>query len=546
MFRRLPVLVTLLLGACARAATPAAPSPGGSKLVPIVATAELRGTTEPCGCNSDPLGDLARLVALARSGLLVDAGNQLYDVTVPDATRAQADRKADAIGSIYEDASAEVALGPNDLQGGIARLRPPRQACNLILSAGLAAPQVRTVGGLRIGVFGVTGTAPKLPPKTDIKLTVQPGAEAARRAIATLEHDHAEVIVALLAMPRGDARALLQAAPGVDFAIVGVGTTPVEEGMVEPEPVGGAWLVQPADQGRRAAKIEIARGDGPAGTRLKLARYDGEAGRALRLSRLDRRKAALGEQLASFRRDPAADPAFVAAREKELTELTAERDRLTKETLTPPPAPFFTYTLQPIKQSLPRDPSVAAALRKLARDNGRANLEAAQKEPAPPPVPGQPRYVGVQACARCHKAAATFWQKSHHADAWKTLVAVDKQYDYDCVGCHVTGWQEPGGSHLASVEKLGLESVQCEVCHGPGSKHVEEDGMDSPLTIRKAPAEDLCRTRCHTQEHSDTFQLEAYLRDVTGAGHGAARRTRLGDGPTGHELRQQALAAAKR
>jgi hypothetical protein len=251
------------------------------------------------------------------------------------------------------------------------------------------------------------------------------------------------------------------------------------------------------------------------------------------------------EQLSKFRADSSADPAFLAARETELTDLGAERDRIANAKLVPPQGAYFTYQLQPIKRALPRDPAVASALQQLARDNGRANFEAAQQEPAPQPMPGRPRYVGVQTCARCHKAAVAFWQKTHHASAWKTLVDVDKQYDYDCVRCHVTGWQEPGGSHLASVEKLGLESVQCEVCHGPASKHVEEDGMDAPLTIGKAPPDDLCLTRCHTKEHSDTFALDPYLRDVLGPGHGEARRKRLGDGPTGHQLRQQALAAAK-
>jgi len=530
----------ILSGSCARSPTPGAPTvpAGGPRPVSLVATGELHGTTEPCGCNSDPLGDLARLVALARGGLLLDAGNQLYEDRPAEGRRAQADRKADAIGAIWTQAGGEAALGADDLMGGTARLRPPRQASNAALPAGLAAPRVRDVGGVRVGVFGVTGGKVEAP-----GLTVSPGAEAARRAIAALKADRAEVVVALLAMSRAEARALLQAAPGVDFAVFGLD---VGEGMPEPEPVGEAWLVAPADQGRRAARIDLYRGEAPAGAHLSLARFDGEAGRARTLLRLDKRKAALAEQLAAFRADKSADPAFVAARAEELRQVTAERDRAATAPLTPPAGPYFTYALVPIRTKLPRDPAVAAALQALARDNGRANLAAAQAEPPPPPEAGKPRYVGEGACAKCHKQAAAFWQTTHHASAWKTLVAVDKQYDYDCVGCHVTGWQAAGGSHLASVEKLGLTSVQCEVCHGPGSKHVDEAGMDAPLTLIKSPPADLCATRCHTKEHSDTFALDAYLRDILGPGHGEARRKALGDGPTGHALREQALAAAGR
>ena len=76
----------------------------------------------------------------------------------------------------------------------------------------------------------------------------------------------------------------------------------------------------------------------------------------------------------------------------------------------------------------------------------------------------------MDACAKCHKPAVEFWKKTVHARAWKTLVEVDKQYHYDCIGCHVTGWEKPGGVNLATVEKRGLVDVQCETCHGPGSR----------------------------------------------------------------------------
>ena len=541
-------LAFLGMASCARPAATerAAPAAGPprSAITTLVAVAELHGTTEPCGCNSDPLGDLARLVALAQGGLLLDAGNNLYDTGgAAQGRRAQADRKAEVIGSVYAKAGAEVALGPNDLFGGSELLKPARQACNVSSSSGLTAPHVREVNGIRVGILGVTDASLAAPAKSDWKLAVAPGAEAAKAALAKLASEKPDVIVALLAMRRADARKLLQAVPGIDFAIVGL---EVEDGMIEPEPVGEAWLVAPADQGRRAAKLELSRGDAPAGTRLKLARFDGEAGRARAIERFDRRQKALEEQLTKFAADKTADPGFVAARKLELSELVAERARAVSEKATPPKTPYFSYTLVPIRQLLPRDPAVAVILQKLAHDNGLANLAAAQKEQPPAAETDRPSYVGSAACARCHKPAVAFWEKTHHAQAWKTLVTADKQYDYDCIGCHVTGWMSPGGSHLASVEKLGLVNVQCEVCHGPGSKHVAEDGLDDPLTIRRAPPRELCANKCHTKEHSDTFAETPYLRDILGPGHGEARRKALGEGPTGHSLREAALAAAKR
>jgi hypothetical protein len=529
---------------------PTKPAPVTSSAISIIGTGELRGTTEPCGCNSDPLGDLARTVALAKDGLLVDAGDLLFESGGASAGRqAQADRKADAINAIYGKAGAEMGLGPNDLQGWRSHPGPPRDACNVTFGS-LVAPHVREVRGLRIGIFGAVDqkrfeAAVRLLPWRASPMPTQDPIEKSREAVATITKDRPEIVVALLAMTREEARALLQSVPGIDFAIVGIDVVG-EEGMAEPEPVGDAWLVAPADQGRRVVKLDVVRGNAPAGTRLKPQRWDGESGRARELARIDRRTQTLKDQLESWRTDKTADPTFVAARRQELDGLVAERARTVAATIRPPQPPYFTYTLLPIRKNLPRDANVAAALRELAHKNGLANLADAQKVAPPVAAKGQPRYVGETACVRCHKAAAAFWAKTRHASAWKTLVDVDKQYDYDCIGCHVTGFDAPGGSNLGSAEKQGLVNVQCEVCHGAGSRHVEEAGLDDPPTITTAPAADFCRTRCHTKEHSDTFVLDPYLRDILGPGHGEARRKALGEGPTGHELRQKALAAAQR
>jgi hypothetical protein len=492
----------------------------------LVATAELRGTTEPCGCNSDPLGDLARVVPLLNGGLLLDAGDLTYPVdAISPARRPQADLKAQAIASIYKEADA--ALGPSDLLGPLA---PPRQACN-VQNPAIVAPHVRVVNGLRVGVFGVSD-----PQR--MKGAGDPAA-AATKAVAALEADRAQVIVGLLALNRADAHDLMAKVAGIDFGIVGLD---VEEGMPEAEPVNGGFLVSPADQGRRVARIAIS----PVGAtgRVHPAAFDGAAGHAQKLARTDKRIKQLAAQLTAWQSDKTADPAFVAARKDELGKLTADRADLAARPPAPPSTPYFTYALVDVKRALQRDPAVALRLRELDHSIGAANLAAAKSDVVPPADKGKPTFVGQAACAKCHKAAVEFWTTTHHANAWKTLVDVDKQYNYDCIGCHVTGWQEPGGSTMGTAEKQALVNVQCETCHGAGSTHVAESGLDDPKTMHD-PDKDLCRNSCHTMEHSDTFTLEPYLRDILGAGHGEKRRKALGDGPTGHELRQAAMAQAR-
>ena len=188
---------------------------------------------------------------------------------------------------------------------------------------------------------------------------------------------------------------------------------------------------------------------------------------------------------------------------------------------------------------------MVAAKNEFDKAAGAANIAAAKAAPPPPPVPaGTATYVGVEECASCHVTEAEFWRKSGHAKAWQTLEVVSKQFDFDCISCHVTGWDKPGGASMARLE--GLHDVQCETCHGPGSLHVAADGEEVPKLVMRAPPADLCATQCHTPEHSDTFELTAYMRDIVGKGHAPEARAKLGDGPTGDQLRQAGLAKASK
>ncbi len=502
-------------------------------LVTLVATAEVKGTPEPCGCTSDPLGDVARVATLAKGGLWLDAGSLLYNREELSKERTpQADATAAALAHIY--GGARIGLGADDLARGAARVEPARQACNVARGMALEAPRVVTIDGIRIGVFGVA-TPERIKP-----VKASEPAAAAKRAVAMLRKGGAQVIVALCGMDRLETRALVKATPGITFAIVGAD---VGDGMGEPEPVATAWLMAPADLARYALKLTVDwRSDGP------MALYAGEAARKREVERNDKRIATLKTQLGEWKKDPTADKAFVAARQKELDDLEAARKALATNAPPPPPSTgnWFSYELVPVRHVIARDPTVAEELTQLAKKIGETNLAAAKNQPAPPAEAGVPTYVGTTACAKCHKPAVAFWKTTVHAQAWKTLVDVDKQYHYDCIGCHVTGWEKPGGASLGSVEKRGLVDVQCETCHGPGSKHVAEEGLDDPRTIVTKPPDRFCADNCHTKEHSDTFALTPYLRDILGKGHGEKARAALGNGPTGHELRQKALAAAGR
>jgi hypothetical protein len=93
-----------------------------------------------------------------------------------------------------------------------------------------------------------------------------------------------------------------------------------------------------------------------------------------------------------------------------------------------------------------------------------------------------PTFVGSQKCKNCHAHAYEIWNKSHHADAYNTLVAGAKptsaknpslrQYDAECVVCHTTGFGYVSG-FKNEKDTPKLRDVGCESCHGPASLHVK-------------------------------------------------------------------------
>ena len=512
----------------------------------VFALAEVRGQIGPCGCTSDPLGDISRtaeLVAQARAAgpvLVVDAGSLLYSQNpVPAQLVGQEELKADLLANLYQHdlQVAAVGLGPMDLAKGPAGVRFPRQAVDLADPAyPTAPPRVIAIGGAKVGVFGVIA-------KGAIPLELSDPVAAGKAAVAKLRGDGASVVIGLVqASNKRDAVDLVRAIGGIDLAIGGLGidAPEPEHVAITPERVGTGWLVVPANRGQVVSRIDVTlHGPGP------LADAVGPAAAQARIAELGVRLASLDKDLAAYAKDKTADPAFVAQKQAERDRIAAEQAHLRAHPLeAPATGSFFTLDQVFVKKTLACSVPVQDAVKHFDLAAGQANVAAAKSEPPPPAAKGQATYVGMDACADCHDDEVKFWKHTVHAQAWQTLVDRGQQYDLECIGCHVTGWMDPGGSNLAHNDNL--RDVQCEMCHGPGSIHVAKGGEEKPLAIRLDPPDDLCATRCHTHEHSDTFDRIAYLRDIVGKGHGEKLRKKLGDGPTGHELRQAALDKAGR
>jgi hypothetical protein len=517
--------------------------PAAKPTLTIFALAEMRGQIGPCGCTSDPLGDLARtakLVADTRAAgptLVVDAGSLLYSKSpIPPHLDAQEELKADLLVATYQKhlEVGAVGLGPADLAKGPKALRLARQVQNV---EGIEArkPSIVELGGAKVGVFGV------VMPDAITGVQVADPVVAGKAAVAELKTQGAQVIVGLIqASSKKDAAKLVRDIGGIDLAVAGLGLAAPEPERIEIEPqkIGDGWLVVPANRGQIVSRVDITVRDGG-----PLVDAVGTGAAAAKIASLEKLIAALDEDLKKFASDKDADPVFVKQKEDERKQLVEQKNKLARQPLlVPPKGSYFTLQQLRINKTLACSEPVQDAVTAFYKAAGEANIKAAAGIAVPPVAKGQAAYVGGAACEDCHDEAAKFWAKTRHGGAWKTLVDRGQQFDFDCIGCHVTGWNQKGGANLAHNDTL--RDVQCETCHGPGSIHVAKGGEEKPAAIALAPDKGLCLDACHTKEHSDTFQWEAYMRDIVGPGHGEKAREKLGPGPTGGQLRGAALAKA--
>ncbi len=111
------------------------------------------------------------------------------------------------------------------------------------------------------------------------------------------------------------------------------------------------------------------------------------------------------------------------------------------------------------------------------------------------------RYVGMRTCMGCHTQEAQSWGLTHHAVAYRTLYMRDRAQDLQCVGCHVTGMDQPGGFEVGDHGSV-LRDVTCEACHGPGGPHNANASPVDPKTS--------C-VQCHDADHSIAFSVDKGL-----------------------------------
>jgi hypothetical protein len=503
--RPLPLLCLLAVGlaGCKRApdpssAPPAAPVAQASQAsgALLLFSADTRGYLGPCGCSENMRGGIDRAafeVQEARKGslpvLYIDGGDSLFgEPTLKPAQVPQEERKAQALAQAMKSMGLAVRA-PSELDDvrGVAF----RQSLGL---PEVEAGQVKVLqaGARKVGVVAARDSAQ----------LVQGSAQARK--------DGADFVVGLFHGTVEQAQAAADL-PGLEADLVLATHTATEFSGEEHKLVRAAVpVVGLQSKGRELLRVELSYG--PQAGRFTLVKSQADTDREV--ASLDQRMALLNKEINL----PGIDPQLHQLKQAKLEELVARKQKLLTEPVAAPAGVnSFSLRFLPLEASLPGQPEVKAVVTAYDADVGKMNLAWAKEhgEDCPAPKKGEAAFVGNEPCQQCHAEAFPIWEQSKHAHAWPTLEEKGKQSHLNCVGCHVTGYEKPGG--VCRLDKVaGRESVGCESCHGPGSLHAEDP---TPKNIVRAPGQERCVT-CHNPENSPHFDFATYLPRILGPGHG--------------------------
>lgn len=495
----------------------------------------LAGAMEPCGCTKDQLGGVDHLAALvardrgvAKGSLVIGAGPLLFmDPELGGDRATQTAWKADALASALKEIGlAGWAPGYNDWAAGAEALGKATAAAGAQLYAsnldgaplagGGAKASVREVAGVKVGIVGVSdpkNRAGSLPGG----VTARPSLEAMRSGVADAKKQGAQVIIGIAAMPRGEALRIADEVADLSVLLVG---KPYEAGDINdapksPQLVNKTLVVETANHLQTVGVVDLFVRPGAGGNDAQIAFADaGGVARGEELVALSKRIRDLEARINGWENDKNVKAEDVAARKADLKRMQAEKAELEKPQA-PPPGSYFRYSMVEVRAELGVDDGVAKAMLAFYKRVNDHNKTAFADRKPPPPDKGKAGYIGNDECANCHEDAKKVWDATAHAHAYATLEKEFKEYNLDCVSCHVTGYGKPGGSTVTFVETL--KNVGCEECHGPGSLHA---ASQLAKDIIKQPDPQSCVSACHHPPHVEGFDPVAKMKLVLGPGHG--------------------------
>ena len=165
--------------------------------------------------------------------------------------------------------------------------------------------------------------------------------------------------------------------------------------------------------------------------------------------------------------------------------------------------------LIPLGENIPEDPGISALVAEFKR---RVEDQAAIHDTISGGRVDSSRiaigeYLGATSCQSCHTWIYTKWQVTPHRRAFQTLYQEKQVANKDCVVCHSVGYGKGGFTTVDDTPRL--MNVQCESCHGKGSRHVDNPKVPMPIKV----TETTCR-ECHCAEWERGFDYSTTVKTV--------------------------------
>lgn len=512
---------------------PVEPFDMGPPAPAVYFTAGLKGYTEPCGCTADVmLGGIDRITAFVKDArglhdeaVFIDAGDWLFEHPhLEEHLHPQERAKAEVLAAAHRSMGTLFSVpGDRDLSLGVpfylemmeeAQMTP--LSANLRLDGeALQAVDVREIDGVEVAFIGAGD--PGLYDGID-------GVSASddRSAIEAVLDEVDDGAVAILVYQGSVERAteMMEAVSRLDFVVVGHDPRL----RTQPEEVGQGFMLEARDQGRYVGRLKLYGAD------FEGSFVDGRGG-------ISEQRDGLRSQIEHVERDLRVLEVRTEGQENPMSQRLKERleglqerqEQLERDGIDiPDGSRAFLYDAIAMEPGYRLDEELRE--RRVAYNRSLRELNQDLQREVIPVAEGEPFYIGTPECTSCHLEAHNFWEGTAHSSAVATLEERDKEYDQNCIGCHVVGWEEPGGSVLGKlvyqaeldgrVFEKDLTEVGCESCHGPGSAHRQMpiDGEGIAQHIIRHPTEAQC-TQCHVPEHSPRFDFDVYVRQITGEGH---------------------------
>lgn len=431
----------------------------------------------------------------------VDGGALLFD-RLPPASHELEQKKIAAAGIIdaYNRIGyTAVGVASLDLAGGVDFLRELEKKSRFAwLSANLIdrengktffRPFISVdVGGARVAVIGLTGVQIRSADLLEEKAELKPWNKVLPPLLAKLKRDH-DFIVLLTDLPAADCLDIARQHPRLGLIVNSSG-----ESLNQARLISSRTILAATDkQGRNLGSLEIflnAGGEWSTGDNYYLQLQEKQAD--LERTRRQIEQIGSGSEMVSR----------VGNMERRVAMLQVDIGEL-RQKLLGTPASFFTNTFYAMVPEVADDPEIMALVEE-TKEAVSVLGEKITARSAGANTFSPPGYSGGSACAACHQPATVKWRTTGHAAAYTTLVRKNRQFDFDCLPCHVTGINSANAIQVQALSP-DFRGVSCEACHGQGRLHAE-----NPEVKLKTVTEEVCR-QCHVEEHDDHFDFALNL-----------------------------------